>query len=132
MDSPDPPPAPDPVATANAQTNENIASAVGSQMINMTNQNTPQGSLTYKQTGNNTYQETDANGVTHTYTIPQFTATQTYSPQEQALFDLNNQSQQNIAQIGVDQSAKIGQLLDTPLDLSDTSIDNDLYNLYSP
>lgn len=132
MDSPSAPAAPDPVATANAQTNTNIASAVGSQMINMVNQSTPQGSLDYTKTGNNTYQETDANGQVHTYTIPQFTATQTYSPQEQALFNLNNQTQQNIAQIGVQQSQNIGNLLNTPLDLSNNAIEDQLYSEYSP
>lgn len=130
--APDPPPAPDPVKTANAQANENVASAIGTQEINMVNQNTPNGNLNYNQTGNNTYTMKDANGKVQTYTIPQFTATQTYSPQQQALYDLNNKTQQTIGQIGVDQSAKMGALLNTPIDLSDTSIDDDLYKLYSP
>lgn len=131
-DAPDPPPAPDPVKTANAQTNQNIASAVGSQMINMVNQNTPQGTLNYSQTGSNSYKMQDANGVWHTYEIPQFTATQTYSPDQQKLYDLSNQTKQTVAQIGVDQSKRMGDLLNTPLDLSDTTIDKHLYDLYSP
>lgn len=131
-DAPDPPPPPDPVKTANAQTNQNIASAVGSQMINMVNQNTPQGTLNYSQTGMNSYKMQDANGVWHTYEIPQFTATQTYSPDQQKLYDLSNQTKQTVAQIGVDQSKRMGDLLNTPLDLSDTTIDKHLYDLYSP
>jgi hypothetical protein len=109
-DTPTPPAPPDPVATANAQQNLNQNTATTQQLLNMTNQVTPQGSLTYSQTGSNTF--TGADGKT--YTVPQFTATQTLSPQEQALFNLGNQTQQNLAQIGVDQSAKIGNLLNTP------------------
>jgi hypothetical protein len=108
--TPAPPAPPDPVATANAQQNLNQNTATTQQLLNMTNQVTPQGSLTYTQSGNNTF--TGADGKT--YTVPQFTATQTLSPQEQELFNLGNQTQKNLAQIGVDQSSKIGALLNTP------------------
>lgn len=131
-DAPDPPPAPDPVKTANAQTGQNIASAIGTQLINQTNQVTPQGTLNYSQTGMNKYRMQDANGAWHEYEIPQFTATQTYSPDQQRLYDLSNQTKQTVAQIGVDQSKRMGDLLNTPLDLSDSTIDQHLYDLYSP
>jgi hypothetical protein len=45
------------------------------------------------------------------------------SPGEQAIFDLNNQTQKNLSQIGVDSSQRIGNLLSTPFDMS--SIDRD-------
>ncbi len=60
---------------------------------------------------------------------PQATATQTLSPQEQALFDLGNQTQQNIGNIGVSQSANIGNILDTPIDLSPSAVDSHLTDL---
>lgn len=105
MDAPTPAPAPDPAATAAAQTASNKATAVSQYGLNATNQVTPYGNLTYSQ-----------NGAWDDGT-PRFTATQTLSPQQQSLFDLGNQTQQNLGQIGVNQSAKIGQQLDTPFSI---------------
>jgi hypothetical protein len=130
--TPSAPTPPNPVTTANAQTNMNIASAVGQQLTNAVNQQTPQGSLTYTQGGNRTWTETDANGKVHTYSVPILTATQTYSPQEQALYELGNKTQQNMGQIAYDESGRIGDLLSTPLDLSSTAIDDHLHSLYAP
>lgn len=75
---PTPPPAPDPVATAAAQEKVNIGSATAQANLNRINQYTPQGSLTYKQVGVND------DGT------PQFTQTQTLSPDEQAKYDQSN------------------------------------------
>jgi hypothetical protein len=69
------PKAPSPEATAAAQTQMNKATATTQQELNMVNQNTPYGSLSYEQTG------TSASGT------PQYTATQTLSPENQALYD---------------------------------------------
>lgn len=69
------PEAPDPYKTAAAQTDSNKQTALTQQELNQTNQVNPYGSLTYSQSG------TNADGT------PQFTATQTLSPQAQALFD---------------------------------------------
>jgi hypothetical protein len=114
VDSPQAPTPPDPVATANAQGNMNQNTATTQQLLNMTDQVTPQGTLKYDQTGNSTF--TGADGKT--YTVPKFTATTTLSPTEQALFDLANKTKTNLGQIGVDQSSKIGSLLGTNLDLN--------------
>lgn len=132
MNSPSPPTPPDPVKTANGQTSTNINSGIVSNMNNMTNQVTPEGNLTYSRTGEQTYTGVDAGGKPVTYKIPQFTATQTYSPEQQALYDTANKTKAQIGQIGLDQSRKMGDLLNTPIDLSDTSIDKHLYDLYSP
>lgn len=101
-----PPPAPDPTATANAQTASNIKTATNQQQLNMVDQTTPYGSLNYTQNG------TWDNGTPH------YSATQTLSPEQQNLFNLGNKTQANLGQIGVDQSSKIGTLLNTPLDLN--------------
>lgn len=114
MDSPSPPPAPDPVATANAQSNLNTNTAITQQLLNQTDQVTPNGTLKYDQTGSSTF--TGADGKT--YTVPKFTATQTLTPAQQALLDLTNKTKANLGQIGVDQSAKIGSLLGTNVDLN--------------
>ena len=84
--SPTPPQAPDPVATAAAQQTMNQNTATTQQLLNMTNQVTPDGSLTYNQTGTNSFVGADGK----TYSVPQFTAAQTLSPTGQQLQDLNN------------------------------------------
>jgi len=125
MDSPSPPAAPDPVATANAQQNLNQNTATTQQLLNMTNQVTPEGSLTYSQTGSNTF--TGADGKT--YTVPQFTATQTLSPTNQQLLDLNNTSKLNLGQAGVTATGKINNILGSNVDLSNDAVENRLFQL---
>lgn len=125
MDSPSPPPAPDPVATAAAQGNMNQNTATTQQLLNMTNQVTPDGSLTYTQTGNNTF--TGADGKT--YTVPQFTATQTLSPTGQKLYDLTQQSKLNLGNAGVTASQKIGDILGTNVNLSNDAVEARLMDL---
>jgi hypothetical protein len=127
MDSPQAPAAPDPVATATAQGNMNQNTATTQQLLNMTNQVTPDGSLTYNQTGNNSF--TGADGKS--YTVPQFTATQTLSPTQQILKNLTDQTKQNVGQIGVDQSAKIGDILGTNLKLGNEATEARLMDLGS-
>lgn len=107
--TPTPAPAPDPTALANAQGAANTKTAKTQQQLNMVDQYTPQGSLTYTQTG-----KWDDG-------TPKFSSTQQYSPEQQKLYDLGNQTQQNIGQIGVDQSARIGELLGTPFKTPDAA-----------
>src|SRR5258706_13129993 len=125
-DTPAPPAAPDPVATAAAQGNMNQNTATTQQLLNMTDQVTPNGSLSYNQTGDSSF--TGADGKT--YTVPKFPATQTLSPAQQQLLDLTNATKKNIGQIGVDQSEKIGSLLGTNIDLN-TATENKIDQLGS-
>jgi hypothetical protein len=125
MDTPSAPAPPDPVATAAAQGNMNQNTATTQQLLNMTNQVTPDGSLTYSQSGSNSF--TGADGKS--YTVPQFTATQTLSPEQQALKALTDKTKANIGQIGVDQSAKIGGLLGTNLKLGNEATEARLMEL---
>ncbi len=106
ISTPSAPAAPDPVAVAKAQTASNKETAITQTGLNSTDQVTPYGSLAYSQSGN------WSDGTPH------FTATQTLSPAEQNLFNLNNQTQSNLGQIGVDQSAKVGNILNTPFDIN--------------
>lgn len=111
MDQPAAPPAPDPVATAAAQTASNKATAVSQYGLNATNQNTPSGSLNYNQIG------TWSDGT------PRFEANTTLSPAQQNIFNTTQGTKQNLADIGQNQSAKIGSLLNTPFDLSKATND---------
>lgn len=105
MDAPSPPPAPDPVATANAQSASNKATAVAQYGLNATNQITPSGSLTYKQIG------TWEDGT------PRFEATTALSDKQQGLFDLGQQTQTNLGNIGVEQSDRIRNVLNEPFNI---------------
>lgn len=121
ISSPKPPPAPDPVATAKAAQESNVNTAIATGTMGNTNQVTPYGNLTYTQAPSGV----NVGGID----VPQWTATQTLSPSQQSLFDLGNQTQQNIGKIGVDQSKRIGDLLGTPVDLSPGAVDQHLTQL---
>lgn len=108
------PKAPDPYATAAAQSGMNRDTAVSQQLLNMVNQYTPDGSLTYKRTGSTSYK--DSTGKT--IKIPRFTATQRLSEAQKQLKGVTDATERNIATIARDQSLRIGNLLATPLDLS--------------
>lgn len=102
MDPPQAPAAPDPVATAKAQSAMNKETAVAQYGLNATNQVTPQGTSTYKQIG------TWADGT------PRFEQSTNLNAGEQGIYDTGVTTRQNLGNIGADQSAKIGTLLNTP------------------
>jgi hypothetical protein len=92
------PAAPDPVATAQAQSQYNQQAAITQANLNRIDQVTPQGSIHYDTIG------TNADGT------PQYRQTQTYSPEQQALYDQQNQ----IAQaLGGTAQQQIGRVNDT-------------------
>lgn len=82
--TPQAPAAPDPVATAQAQAQYNQQAAITQAELNRVNQVTPQGSITWSRTG------TNPDGT------PQYTQTQTYSPEQQALYNQQNQIAQSL------------------------------------
>lgn len=106
MDAPAAPAAPDPVATANAQSAANVKSATNQYELGATNQITPQGTSSYKQIG------TWDDGT------PRFEQSTTLNPGEQSIYDTGVQTRQNLGDIGSSQSAKIGALLNTPFDVN--------------
>lgn len=108
--------APDPVATAAAQTASNKATAITQGEMNMVNQVTPDGTKTYTQTG------TNPDGT------PIYQQTTSLSAPEQAIYNVNEGTKANIAQIGQNQSAKIGSLLSTPFSV-DQAISDKLTKL---
>lgn len=116
MDAPE---APDPKETAAAQSQMNRETAITQAGLNSTNQVTPWGNLTYTQSG------TWDDGT------PQFTATQTLSPEQQELYNLSTSTQKNLGNIGVEQSDKIRSLLNTPVDLSNEAVEARLMDLGS-
>lgn len=118
-----PPPAPNPQKTIEAQTESNKQTAITQQGLNATNQVTPYGKLEYTQ------------GTPWADGTPHYTATQTLSPEQQNLFNLSTKTQGNLGQIGVDQSSKVGQILNTPFDLNsatNTQISDQATKLLDP
>lgn len=92
---PSAPAAPDPMATAQAQTGVARDAAITEANLNRINQVTPQGSLTYTQTG------TNPDGT------PQYTQTQTYSPDEQRKYDQANQVAIALNDLGVNNIGRV-------------------------
>lgn len=128
MKSPSTPPPPDPVATASAQAGANRDTAITQAGLNMVNQVGPDGSLTYTRSGDETYTDSLTGKQ---YTVPRYTATTTLSEAGQRLKGINDQTEFNLASIGRDQSAKIGDLLGTNVNLTNDAIENRLLELGS-
>src|SRR5690606_14482572 len=92
---------PDPKETSAAQTGTSVSTAIANSMMGNVNQVTPDGSLTYDQTGS--YKFTDPY-TGHSYDVPRFTATQTLSPEQQAIQAQTRGAQGNLASIANTQS----------------------------
>lgn len=101
MKSPKAPAAPDPVATAQAQTAMNKETAIANARLNNVNQVTPYGQLNYTET-------MGADGT------PTFTSTTTLSPEQQAMLDSENRSNQALLNLGEAQLGRIEQSAATP------------------
>lgn len=97
---------PNPYQTAAAQTASNKETAITQAGLNMVNQVTPDGSLTYSQNGS------WSDGT------PRYTATQVLSPNQQQLKTIGDQTNLSLAQTGQSQAAKLGGILGTPVDFS--------------
>jgi hypothetical protein len=102
--APSAPSPPDPVATAEAQASANREANIATVETNMINQNTPYGSLSYTERGDS------AQGN------PQYTATQTLAPDQQAMLDLTNRAGIQYGLTANDQLDAVRNKLSSPLD----------------
>ena len=128
LGKPSPPQPPDPIETARGATGTNVSTAIANANLNNVNQITPDGSLTFDQTG--TFQQFDPT-INETFDIPTFTATQTLSPNAQAIKDQTDKAQLNLAGLASDQSSRVGDLLGTNVDLSNEAVESRLFELGS-
>lgn len=126
MSKPKAPKAPDPRETAAAQTGTNVSTAIANQIGSMVNQTGPNGSLTYNQTGD--FSWTDPT-TKETYTIPRFNATTTLDPISARTDTISKQADQNLATLGRDQSARLGDLLSQPVTLDNAETEGRLIEL---
>ena len=117
---------PNPSQVAAGQTASNISTAIGQQRLNAINQVGPQGSLTYSQTG--TYKYTDPESG-KTYDLPQLTQTTSLSPEQQAIFQTGQRTQQNLANVAQEQSGRLSGLLAQPFSLSNEATEARLMEL---
>jgi hypothetical protein len=115
MGKPSAPTPPSVQDTARAATGTNVSTAVANAYLNNVNQVTPTGSLNYNPTGS--YNWTDPS-TGSSYTIPTFTATQTLTPQEQAIQGQTEAAKYNLAGMANTQSANISSLLSQPMNFA--------------
>lgn len=122
------PSAPDPGKTAAAQGAWNSFTAQQQQAMNMIGQNSPWGRLEYDQTGTQTIIDPNGKPVQ----VPMYTANTTLSPEQQAIFDQTQQSELNLADIAVQQTDKLGSLLNDPFEFKNSDAEQWAYDLASP
>lgn len=111
MQAPKPP---DPFKTAAAQEGAERTASQTSSIANNPNQVTPWGSSNYSVSGYETV--TGSNGKP--VQVPRYTQTVKLSPEQQQLLDYQNQMGANLGQTGVEQSAKLRELLNKSIDTS--------------
>lgn len=129
MGKPSAPTPPDPRDTAAASTGTNVDTAIANANLQNVNRIGADGStLTYDQTGDHTWTN-EYTGETHT--VPRYTATETLSDSAQSIFDSNQEAQQNLSNIGRDQSSMLQDYLGTPFQADTGEIEKHLFDLGS-
>lgn len=96
-------------ATANAQKQANVETGIANAWLGNTNQVTPYGNLTYKQTGTQRVGNND---------VPTFTATQTLSPEQQKIYDQTSALQDKALGVAGGLVGKVGSAVGQGLDFS--------------
>lgn len=118
---------PDPAKTAAAQTGMNRDTALTEAQLAMVNQITPDGSLTYNQTGTNSFIDSKGNVVK----TPSYTATTSLSPQQQAIKAQTDAASLNLGTLANQQSAAIKDQLAKPFQFTNDDASNWSYDLAS-
>lgn len=128
MSKPRAPEPPDPKETSAAATGTSVATAIANANLQNVNQITPNGSLSYSQTG--TYTMTDPY-TGKTYQVPRFTATQTLSEMGQKINDQQQGASLNLATLGNNLSGQLGQQLTGNFKLGNEAVEGRLMELGS-
>jgi len=92
--SPAPTP-PDPKKTGAAATGTNVGTAIANTAMRNVNRITPTGNLNYAETGTKTWHDPFTD---QTYNVPLYTATETLSPNQQAIFNQGEAAKLGLAQ----------------------------------
>ncbi|KQS79031.1 hypothetical protein ASG25_10620 [Rhizobium sp. Leaf384] len=123
------PKAPDPKDTAAAQTSTNIGTAIANGYLGNVNQVTPDGSLTYSQTGTNKWTDPQSGDV---YDLPTWTATTSLSPAQQAIKAQEDAASKNLATLANTQSGRLNTLLANPFTMNGAPAAGDVSKLTAP
>lgn len=107
--TPKAPTPPDPVQTAAAQTQSNVATANAEANLNRSNQVTPWGTSSW------TPGELGPDGT------PQWTQTITLSPEQQELLNNDNEISRVLAQLGIGQARRAAEAIGQPIDYASLS-----------
>lgn len=91
----------------------------------MVDQQTPWGSLSHQQTGTQTIIGADGKPLT----VPQYTATTTLSPEQQAIFNESQAAQANLAGLASEQSSFMREYLGEPFEFDNQSAADWAYDL---
>lgn len=126
-----PPPPPDYAAAAQQTAQGNLANAIVSQTGNMVNQKTPQGQVTYTPTvmgytdasgkflTDQQYKALDQAGQGGYVPVNQWTQNVTLSPEQQAMYDQNQQINKNLGGIAQQGLGYVQNALNKPLSFAD-------------
>lgn len=128
MCAPAAPKPPDPKETSAASTATNVGTAIANANLGNVNQVTPDGSLNYSQSG--TYKWNDPY-TGKSYDIPQYTATQTLSPEQQAIKTQGDAAKLNLSSLANDQSGFLQDYMSKPFDGSNDATEARLIDLGS-
>ncbi len=115
MGKPKAPAAPDPKATAAAQTGTNVTTALANAQLGNVNQYGPDGSVTYRTNGGQSFTDPTSGA---TYWIPQYEQTTSLSPQQQAIKAQNDSASLNLGTIANEQTNFLRDYLNKPVNLS--------------
>lgn len=119
---------PDPKETSAASTSTNVSTAIANANLGNVNQVTPDGKLTYSQSG--THKQYDPY-TGKTYDIPTYTATQELSEAGQAIKNEQDAASLNLSTLAKNQSGRLDDLLSKPVDLSNDAVEARLMELGS-
>lgn len=125
-DFPDPTPA---GQTASAQVSQNIGTAIANSYLNNTTQYSPYGSKQYDITGFKRFVDKSDPENPVKYRIPQYSVSENLTPAGQKLFDAQNATKMNLANLATQQSGRLGGLLDRPLNLNNKAVEGRLFDL---
>ena len=104
---------PSPTQTGAAQSASNQSTAISQQLLNMINQQGPYGSMTYKNTGVNSYYDPSLKKMVE---LPKFTQFTNLSPAQQKLLEQEQLFDKKFNNIALQQTDKIGGLLNKPFE----------------
>lgn len=113
--------------TAQAQAGMNRDTAITQQLVNMVDQYTPTGSLTYNQSGTSTFKDAKGNIVE----VPKYTATTQLTPEQQKIFNQFQGAQTNLAGLANQQSGFLKDYLAKPFQYTNRDAENWAYDLGS-